>query len=99
MKVECGHCGQHVLVDDWSVGQTFACPNCGQNITVRPSGPSASPPSVPQNIPAKELKTNIKQGAAINGWVCFSVATAIMFIPDFPNKLHKWKLASYIKAA
>ena len=29
----------------------------------------------------KELQTNIRQGAAIGGWVCFGVASVIMFIP------------------
>ena len=29
----------------------------------------------------KELQTNIKQGAAIGGWVCFGLASIIMFIP------------------
>jgi predicted RNA-binding Zn-ribbon protein involved in translation (DUF1610 family) len=75
IKVECSKCGQHVLVDDSSLGQTFACPSCGQSITARPITPGARP------VSAKELQTNVKQGAAKGGWVCFGVAVIIMFIP------------------
>ena len=73
IKVECSNCGQHVLLDDSSLGQAFACPSCGQSMTGRPA--AARP------IPARELQTNIKQGAAIGGWVCFGLASIIMFIP------------------
>jgi|ERR1035441_461323 DNA-directed RNA polymerase subunit RPC12/RpoP len=83
-KIECSHCGQHILVDDWSAGQTFACPNCGQSIMARPVAPSAAPPPAAQPVPAKEIKTNIKQGAAIGGWVCFVVGCIVMLIP-FPT--------------
>jgi DNA-directed RNA polymerase subunit RPC12/RpoP len=83
MKLECSHCGQHVLVDDWSAGQTLTCPNCGQTITPRPVAPNA-PPLAAQPNPQKEIKTNIKQGAAIGGWVCFGVGCIVMFIP-FPT--------------
>lgn len=80
MKVECSNCGQHVLLDDWSAGQTFACPNCGQSITAQPATPRAAPPAA-RPVPAKEIQTNIKQGAAIGGWVCFGLGSIFMFIP------------------
>ena len=73
IKVECSNCAQHVLIDESSLGHTFACPSCGQSIT---AGPATARP-----LAAKELETNIKQGAAIGGWVCFGLASIIMFIP------------------
>jgi hypothetical protein len=73
IKVECSNCGQHVLLDVSSMGQMFDCPGCGQSITPGPANTRL--------ISAKELQTNIKQGAAIGGWICFGLASVIMFIP------------------
>jgi predicted RNA-binding Zn-ribbon protein involved in translation (DUF1610 family) len=73
IRVQCSSCGQLVLLDDSSMGQTFACPSCGHSITARPA---AGRP-----VPAREMQTNIKQGAAIGGWICFGFASIIMFIP------------------
>jgi predicted RNA-binding Zn-ribbon protein involved in translation (DUF1610 family) len=81
IKVECSNCGQHVLLDDFSLGQVFACPTCGQSITARPPVPRAAPPATTRPSPATEMQTNVKQGAAIGGWVCFGLASIIMFIP------------------
>jgi DNA-directed RNA polymerase subunit RPC12/RpoP len=74
IKAECGHCGQHFLLDDASIGQQFVCPNCQETITARVAAPGAS-------FAAKEVKTNVKQGAAIGGWVCFGLAVIVLFIP------------------
>lgn len=81
IKVECSNCGQHVLLDDFAAGQTFACPGCGQSISPRPAFASAPPPAVAVPVSARELQTNVKQGAAIGGWVSFGLAAIIMFIP------------------
>lgn len=81
IKVECNNCGQHVLLDDFFTGQAFACPSCGQSITARPAVSSATPSVAARSVPTSELQTNIKQGAAIGGWVCFGLASIIMFIP------------------
>jgi len=82
IKVECSKCGQHVLVDDWSMGQTFACPTCGQSLTVPTAVPTATEPAPPRRpVPTKEIQTNVKQGAALGGWVCFGLGSVFMFIP------------------
>lgn len=57
MKLECGNCEQHILLDDSSAGQTFSCPSCGHSITAQPAAPSAPPPAVAPPLPAREIQT------------------------------------------
>jgi hypothetical protein len=85
IKVECGNCGQHVAVDDSAVGQVFACPACGQSLSVPLPARvvSQQAPSTQANL-QREIQTNVKQGAAIGGWVCFAAGVVFMFIP-FPT--------------
>lgn len=74
IKGECGNCGQHFLLDETSIGQQFVCPNCHQTITARAAAPGAS-------LRPIEVRTNVKQGAAAGGWICFVLGVIILFIP------------------
>lgn len=43
--------------------------------------PPVVPPHTSHIVVTNETHTNIKQGAALGGWLCFVIATIIMFIP------------------
>lgn len=75
IKAECSNCGQHVLLDDSAIGQPFVCPNCHQSVIARAAMPKAAV------APAKEVQTNVRQSAALGGWICFGVAAVVLFIP------------------
>lgn len=75
IKVECGNCGQHILLDESAIGQQFACPHCNQTVTARAPASGESPEK------PREVKTNVKQSAALGGWICFGVAVVVLFIP------------------
>ncbi len=42
----CGHCGQHIVVDEAGAGMAVQCPKCGQTLTV-PQAAAASPLKAP----------------------------------------------------
>jgi DNA-directed RNA polymerase subunit RPC12/RpoP len=76
IKAECGNCGQHYSVDHTYIGEQIVCPNCNQQITVRPMASGAS-----AITSTGEKQTNVKQGAAITGWICFGIGAVILFVP------------------
>lgn len=67
-----------MLLDDASIGQLLVCPNCGQTVAARPPLP-ATPVA-----PVREVQTNVRQSAALGGWICFIVAVIALFVP-FPT--------------
>jgi hypothetical protein len=75
IKGECSNCGQHFLLDESVIGQQFTCPHCKQTVTACAVA-SGNPPVFP-----REVKTNVKQSAALGGWICFGIAVVVLFIP------------------
>lgn len=76
----CQKCG--AAVQD---GAAF-CANCGTKVAVATPNTSVikeNPrlePSPPVVSPIPEIKTNVKQGASIGGWLCFILGLFVMYI-------------------
>jgi DNA-directed RNA polymerase subunit RPC12/RpoP len=74
LEFSCVKCSQKMVVDDSGAGMTVRCPSCSQDLVV----PGARVVPKPQ---AAEVKTNVKQGALIGGWVCLVAAAALLLMP------------------
>jgi hypothetical protein len=74
---DCPSCQQHIEAPAAVAGKTVTCPNCKgpikvagvvQEVTARPVAQQA------------EVKTNVKQGALIGGFVCFALGAVILLL-------------------
>lgn len=75
ISFSCPNCRQHLDAPPDMAGEEVPCPSCQKVIRV---------PAIPKQIrPAqqrvmKEVKTNVKQGALIGGYVCFLLGVIFM---------------------
>ncbi len=74
---DCPSCGQHIEAPAAAAGRTVTCPNCKGPIKVAGVVPEVTARPVVQQA---EIKTNVKQGALIGGFVCFALGGLILFL-------------------
>jgi len=63
-KMHCPHCSQSVSAEDEMIGQTFPCPNCGDDFTVTPL--SAQEPRDGREQTSKPEKSGWRHNKALN---------------------------------
>lgn len=86
LKFNCPRCKQPLEAPEEYFGQIIECPSCKASIQVpMPKPPPVLPPKKyipppPHNTaPNTEVKTNVKQGALIGAFVCFTIGVVLMF--------------------
>ncbi|MHB1082096.1 MAG: PrsW family glutamic-type intramembrane protease [Prosthecobacter sp.] len=74
LKIECSHCGQHILVDQSYSGTTDTCPTCNQTVEIPafvPPTTQATKPQEPKSItPPPPPKQNKSALAEVHGFIC-----------------------------
>jgi len=76
--VNCPHCDQSLEAENEMKGMEVECPECGNPFTITPPAPKKQPRK--SAAPQREVKTDVKQGAIIGGFVCLVLGVALMFI-------------------
>lgn len=78
---QCPFCAETIKKD------ALVCKHCGRELFAK-SEPVPSSPTSPQQTStpmaaqtSREVQTNVKQGAALGGWICFVIGVAVMLIP------------------
>jgi len=77
IRFSCDKCGQHLTFDEDGAGETVQCPTCSQTLVVPTRDVVTSPPRAPDR---GEVQTNVKQGAASGGGICFLLGIAISLL-------------------
>jgi DNA-directed RNA polymerase subunit RPC12/RpoP len=63
LKIECGHCGQHIEFPSEMGGQMLDCPGCHQSISLSAVVTATTPPVAPAQSQAKIVKKTEMVGA------------------------------------
>jgi|GEM_PF-4254260 len=73
---KCKHCGEHLAKPK---GPKVAATSGGKKFNL-PSNQGVTQRRRPARKPQKEVQTNVRQGAAVGGGVCFIVGMVLMFV-------------------
>ena len=76
---KCPKCGVEIGMPESLSGQTKECPSCGNVNCIPAEVASPSSPIAQPTTPRPEIKTNVKQGAIIGGWLCFILGLFVMY--------------------
>lgn len=88
MDAKCPRCGEELDAESSLAGQEVKCPTCAHEfrLAATPPPPVSPPPKPPERKQSRshpetgEVKANVKQTAAIAGWICFGLGIVFMFL-------------------